>query len=127
MNLVALGIVTKDLQRTVNFYGQLGVELKPHEEGSEHWEGVTHSGLRLMVDTETLMKKINPDWQPTPGGRVSLCFLQASPKDVDQVYKTLTESGAEGVKAPWDAFWGQRYATVKDPDGNPVDLFAELS
>jgi uncharacterized glyoxalase superfamily protein PhnB len=23
-----------------------------------------------------------------------------------------------------DAFWGQRYATVLDPDGNPVDLFA---
>jgi hypothetical protein len=25
-----------------------------------------------------------------------------------------------------DAFWGQRYATVLDPDGNPVDLFAPL-
>ena len=28
---------------------------------------------------------------------------------------------------PMDAFWGQRYATVLDPDGNSVDLFAELS
>jgi uncharacterized glyoxalase superfamily protein PhnB len=28
--------------------------------------------------------------------------------------------------APWDAFWGQRYATVLDPDGNSVDLFAAL-
>ena len=27
---------------------------------------------------------------------------------------------------PWDAFWGQRYAQVKDPDGNVVDLFAPL-
>jgi uncharacterized glyoxalase superfamily protein PhnB len=25
-----------------------------------------------------------------------------------------------------DAFWGQRYATVLDPDGNSVDLFASL-
>ena len=25
---------------------------------------------------------------------------------------------------PFDAFWGQRYAQVKDPDGNPVDIFA---
>jgi uncharacterized glyoxalase superfamily protein PhnB len=27
---------------------------------------------------------------------------------------------------PWDADWGQRYAQVKDPDGNSVDLFAAL-
>lgn len=31
-----------------------------------------------------------------------------------------------GHKAPWDAFWGQRYAVVVDPDGNLVDLFADL-
>jgi catechol 2,3-dioxygenase-like lactoylglutathione lyase family enzyme len=27
---------------------------------------------------------------------------------------------------PWDAFWGMRYAVVRDPDGTPVDLFARL-
>jgi uncharacterized glyoxalase superfamily protein PhnB len=27
---------------------------------------------------------------------------------------------------PWDAFWGQRYAVVHDPDGNGVDLFCPL-
>ena len=30
------------------------------------------------------------------------------------------------ISPPFDAFWGQRYATVHDPDGNPVDLFAPL-
>jgi hypothetical protein len=28
---------------------------------------------------------------------------------------------------PYDAPWGQRYATVLDPDGNIVDLFAPLA
>lgn len=28
---------------------------------------------------------------------------------------------------PFDAPWGQRYATVLDPDGNGVDLFAPLA
>jgi hypothetical protein len=32
--------------------------------------------------------------------------------------------GYEGHKPPWDAFWGQRYAVIRDPDGNTVDLFA---
>jgi hypothetical protein len=31
-----------------------------------------------------------------------------------------------GRKEPWDAFLGQRYAVVSDPDGNHVDLFAPL-
>jgi uncharacterized glyoxalase superfamily protein PhnB len=30
------------------------------------------------------------------------------------------------VTAPYDAPWGQRYATVADPDGYRVDLFALL-
>jgi len=30
----------------------------------------------------------------------------------------MTEHGYRGHKAPWDAFWGQRYAIIDDPDGN---------
>jgi len=29
-------------------------------------------------------------------------------------------------RKPWDAFWGQRYAQLPDPDGVPVDLYAGL-
>lgn len=39
---------------------------------------------------------------------------------------TIIASGFKGGKEPWDAFWGQRYASVEDPDGNSVDLFAQL-
>jgi uncharacterized glyoxalase superfamily protein PhnB len=38
----------------------------------------------------------------------------------------LVAAGYEGKKEPYDAFWGQRYANVVDPDGNVVDLFAAL-
>jgi uncharacterized glyoxalase superfamily protein PhnB len=39
----------------------------------------------------------------------------------------LVAAGYRSHLAPFDAFWGQRYATVFDPDGNPVDLFAPLT
>jgi hypothetical protein len=39
----------------------------------------------------------------------------------------LTSAGHTGHKEPWDAFWGQRYAEVLDPDGNLIDLFAPLA
>ena len=35
-------------------------------------------------------------------------------------------AGHRGHLEPFDAFWGQRYATVLDPDGNGVDLYAPL-
>ena len=57
---------------------------------------------------------------------MAVAFLCESPTDVDRVYRELVDAGAEGHKEPWDAFWGQRYAQVNDPDANVVDLFASL-
>ena len=45
---------------------------------------------------------------------------------LDRMYAELVALGFHGHKAPWDAFWGQRYAIIDDPDGNHVDLFAPL-
>jgi uncharacterized glyoxalase superfamily protein PhnB len=56
---------------------------------------------------------------------VALAFLCPDPAGVDARYEELAALGF-GHRAPWDAFWGQRYASVKDPDGNQVDLFAPL-
>jgi uncharacterized glyoxalase superfamily protein PhnB len=49
-----------------------------------------------------------------------------SPAEVDEIYARVTGAGFHGEKAPWDAFWGQRYAQLQDPDGVPVDLYARL-
>jgi uncharacterized glyoxalase superfamily protein PhnB len=38
----------------------------------------------------------------------------------------VTQAGFRSKKEPWDAFWGQRYAQVIDPDDNVVDLFAQI-
>jgi uncharacterized glyoxalase superfamily protein PhnB len=46
---------------------------------------------------------------------------------VDSTYGDLVGAGYHGELKPWDAVWGMRYAVVHDPDGNGVDLFADLS
>jgi uncharacterized glyoxalase superfamily protein PhnB len=61
------------------------------------------------------------------GQRMGLAFKCDSPAEVDATYQQLVAAGHLGRRAPWDAFWGQRYATVVHPDGNGVDLFAPLS
>jgi uncharacterized glyoxalase superfamily protein PhnB len=57
---------------------------------------------------------------------MALAFDCATPEHVDAAWAELTGAGYEGHLAPWDAFWGMRYAVVHDPDGTPVDLFARL-
>ena len=46
---------------------------------------------------------------------------------MDALHAELVAAGHESELAPFDAFWGQRYAVVLDPDGNGVDLFAPLA
>jgi uncharacterized glyoxalase superfamily protein PhnB len=79
-----------------------------------------------MWDTVDLVESFS-DWEPPAGGhRVALAFVCDAPADVDKLAAALVGAGYRSHLDPFDAFWGQRYATVFDPDGNPVDLFAPL-
>jgi PhnB protein len=40
----------------------------------------------------------------------------------DEAYKRAIDAGATSVLAPWDAFWGARYAQVRDPFGHGWSL-----
>jgi uncharacterized glyoxalase superfamily protein PhnB len=79
-----------------------------------------------MLDAEDVIRSFDPDWRRPDGSSIGLAFACDSAADVDAVYAELTAAGYESHKEPWDAFWGMRYAQVKDPDGNLVDLFADL-
>ncbi len=126
MSLDAIGIASRNMQKSVEFYGLLGVDIKEVGAGADHMEGTTQSGVRIMLDSFDLMKKIDPEWKEPTGAGVILCFKQDSPSGVNELFLKLTEAGLKSVKEPWDAFWGQRYSSVQDPDGNQVDIFASL-
>jgi uncharacterized glyoxalase superfamily protein PhnB len=125
MSLDAIGVISGNLKRSVKFYGLLGVKLK-QAGGAEHLEGKTPSGVRLMLDSVKLIKSFNKKYKKPAGSGVVLCFKQGNAKAVDATYEKIVSAGFKSVHAPWDAFWGQRYACVSDPDGNQIDLFAQL-
>ncbi|HKY52343.1 MAG TPA: VOC family protein, partial [Candidatus Limnocylindria bacterium] len=83
-------------------------------------------GVRLMWDSLELVKQLDPAWTEPRGHRIGLAFACASPAEVDAVHKRVVAAGFRSKREPWDAFWGQRYAQVLDPDDNVVDLFAAL-
>jgi uncharacterized glyoxalase superfamily protein PhnB len=122
--LNAIGIVSADTARSIAFYRLLGVDFP--EDGEGHIEATLPSGVRFMLDTEEVVLSFRPDWTREIGNQLSLAFECASPAEVDALYARVAAAGFQAEKEPWDAFWGQRYAQLRDPDGVPIDLFAAL-
>jgi len=120
-----IGVVAADMAASLAFYRHLGLDIPAEADAAPHVEVDLGGGLRLAFDTEATIRSFDPDWTPPPaGGRAALAFACDSPAEVDATYAALTGAGYEGHLAPWDAFWGMRYASVHDPDGLGVDLFA---
>ena len=123
----AIGIVVADMATTLDFYRRLGIEIPVDVEAEPHVEATLPGGFRLMFDTQATIRSFDASWTPPVGGpAMALAFDCGDPAGVDHVHDALVAAGHESHRAPWDAFWGQRYATVRDPDGNAVDLFAAL-
>jgi len=121
------GVVVSDMERSIAFYRRLGLDFPEGAEQEQHVEAQLPGGMRYALDTEEVMRMFDPEWQrPTGGHAVGGAFRCKSPQDVDRVYGELLEAGGSAHKEPWDAFWGQRYAQLKDPDGTVIDLYAPL-
>ena len=119
-------IFANDVQRSLDFYRLLGLAVPDTQD--PHVEVELPGGNTLSFDTEETIAGMHPGWTPpASAGRVALAFGLASPSDVDALFEKITAAGHPGPLKPYDAPWGQRYATVADPDGNWVDLFAALS
>ncbi|WP_092016985.1 VOC family protein [Brevibacterium siliguriense] len=131
MTLDAISIITSDMPAAISFYTALGLELADGGPDAPHTEFVS-GPLRIHLDTEAVVLGMDPEWtRPTGGRKTSLAFDCSTAEAVDATFVQLTGSGDAGgdpvagvVPEPWDAFWGQRYAVVSDPDCNTIDLFA---
>jgi len=123
--LNAIGVVASDIGRSIRFYRLLGLDV-PETPGEGHVDAFLPNGVRFMLDSEDVVRSFRPEWTRATGNQVGIALACESPAEVDAVYGRVVEAGFEGEKEPWDAFWGQRYAQLRDPDGVPVDLYAAL-
>ena len=123
--LDAFGIVVSDLSRSLPFYRKLGLNFPDDDAGHGHVEAQLPGGLRVMLDTEETVRSFDPEWQRA-GHAHGGAFRCESPQEVDRLYAELLQTGGTKHMEPMDAFWGQRYAQVRDPDGTVIDLYAPL-
>lgn len=124
-----VNLVCRDMSATLAFYRRLGLDI-PDEAvwssgGASHHVVVDMpGGLQLELDSPELTRAYDPDWEDSDGNPNFLVFTMPSREAVDATYADLTGAGHPGHLAPWDAFWGARYAIVDDPDGNHVGLMS---
>ncbi|MGV9414633.1 VOC family protein [Nocardia sp. NPDC003693] len=123
-----VSVVVSDMGAAVAFYGLLGLEFEAGAADLPHAEAQLPGGMRFALDSEETIRSFHPEWKAGNGdGRVGLAFRCDSAGAVDAKFEELTAAGYRGEMKPFDAFWGQRYAVVLDPDGNGIDLYAPLS
>lgn len=123
-----LNLVANEFDRTVEFYRKLGIEITeapPSPEGIRHARAKLPDGFLLEIDNGTLARFYNAAWREAQEReRVVIGFRLPARDEVDRRYNELLSSGYTGLQPPYDAFWGQRYAIVADPDGRDIGLMS---
>lgn len=126
MKLDAVTVTSADMIRSAEFYRLLGFNFPVFAPDVHHLEPLAEpDDVRLMIDDRDLMQSITGK-PPVPPNHSSFAMKCASPVEVDNATEAIEAAGFSVIRQPWDAFWGQRYAIVADPDGYMIDLFAPL-
>jgi catechol 2,3-dioxygenase-like lactoylglutathione lyase family enzyme len=119
-----LNLVVRDLEATLAFYRMLGLAVEAAPGG--HASVKLPNGVAVEFDTTEFVGLWDSGWTGATGGSTVLGFGVGSRAAVDELYGELTAAGHRGRQAPYDAFWGARYAIVEDPDGNPVGIMSPV-
>ncbi|HEY1651918.1 MAG TPA: VOC family protein [Acidimicrobiales bacterium] len=129
IRLDQVNLVVRDVEGSRTFYGRLGLDFgdardpvwADHHVSAEHGE---HSPIDVDLDSTTFAQKWNTGWPGGPG--VVLGFKVDSRQEVDALVAAFVADGVRVQQAPFDAFWGARYAVVSDPDGNGVGIMSPV-
>lgn len=132
-----VNLVSGDMEASLTFYRRLGLEIPDDmvwrtPSGAHH---ITASrdgaspALNFELDSDAFAQVWNAAWKGRTDlpGRVVVSFHVASRADVDAIYRDMTGAGYRGLQAPFDAFWGARYAILEDPDGIAVGLMSPIA
>ncbi len=118
-----VNLVVGDMAAAVAFYRLLGVDIAddPGPWGPHHRPASQPGDVDVELDSRAFAAV----WGGGERGAV-LGFGLADRGAVDTTFARLVAAGHLGRRAPYDAFWGARYALVEDPDGNVVGLMSPI-
>lgn len=124
MKLDMIGIIVSEMAPAIKFYETFGFAVVGDPE--QAYVELATEGIRISLNTREMVAGIYGYEPEKTGDKIELAFLCETVSEVDRVASTMKAAGYDVFKEPWDAFWGQRYAIIKDLDGNLLSVFANL-
>lgn len=121
-----LNVVVEDMDAAVAFYRALGcrVEESGGEWDAHHRRVSAGEGIDFDLDSLSFARTWDRGWR---GGAGMVVTFRTEDRDaVDRLYERLTGEGHEVEQPPYDAFWGARFAIVRDPAGNSVGIMSPV-
>ena len=115
-------IFARQMPAMREFYGAtLGFEL--HKELGPKWvEFRIGSNILALTERGVVFDDPSP-----PVGVLSLQLaFRVAPGEVSTCAATLKERGVEIISGPTDQPWGHRTLFFRDPDGNVLEIYAEI-
>jgi catechol 2,3-dioxygenase-like lactoylglutathione lyase family enzyme len=127
-----VNLVVRDMDASLAFYRSLGLDFPdppewPEGSGARHAECISAGGALLELDNVPMATLWHPGVRTESLGGTAVIGLALESRDaVDELYTAVTAAGHSGALEPYDAFWGARYAVVRDPDGYEIGLMSPI-
>ncbi|GER91353.1 glyoxalase [Dictyobacter vulcani] len=119
LNLYMLGLVSPNMEKSLEFYRRLGLAIPEGSDGQKHVEVKMKGEITFFLNAP----------EPATVGessRVILEFYLQDRAEVDAKYQMMVEYGYESYRAPFIASpIGMYFAMINDPDGNTILLSAD--
>jgi catechol 2,3-dioxygenase-like lactoylglutathione lyase family enzyme len=115
-------IFARQMEAMRIFYGSVLGFPQHRELGSQWIEYRVGSNILALTERGLMFNDPAP-----PVGELSLQLaFRVSPNEVSSCAATLTDRGVEIIAGPTDQPWGHRTLFFRDPDGNVLEIYAEI-
>ncbi len=115
-------LITDDLDRLIDFYRAV-LSVDCERDGDSI--GFQNGGARLFLFSRRGMEALAPGSMAAAGYGSAVIEFQV--EDVDREYTRIQRLGAPVVKPILTHPWGRRSFWFRDPDGNILNFYAEVS
>lgn len=115
-------IYVRDMAAMRAFYGNV-MQFKLQRELSADWVEYSVGGNVLTLAHPHFTKGDAP--VPPKTAALQLAF-KVKPKEVDACAEVLQKAGVALVSPPTDQPWGHRTLFFRDPDGNLLEIYADI-